>query len=223
MRRTIGILAIAVLPAIALAQDSTGMQDTTRHRDAMQQGERTSTAHGRRMGRRGSMGLSTDQVRQLQQALNDAGCEAGAVDGRLGPRTREAMACARQKNNLTGNNPNELFRALNLGFTTADSTGMGSTMRSGSHMNDSTGTPRGRRPRGNMRDSSGAADSSGLSRPNSIGSDTAGVTGRQNARARAATGRTDRGPRPTSGLRRPNSVGSDTAGVSKSKTKKPPV
>ena len=90
-------------------------------------------------------------------------------------------------------------------------------------MNDSNGTPRGRRPRGNMRDSSGAADSSGLSRPNSIGSDTAGVTGRQNARARATTGRTDRGQRPTSGLRRPNSVGSDTAGVSKSKTKKPPV
>ena len=220
MRRTIGILAIAVLPAIALAQDSTGTQDTTRHRGTMQQGERMGTAHGRRMSRR-SMGLSTDQIRQLQTALTSAGCDAGTVDGRMGPHTRQAMACARQKNNITGNNPNELFRALNLGFTTSDSTGMGSMMRSGSHMNDSTGTPRRRRPRGDMRDASGAADSSGLNRPNSIGSDTAGVTGRHNARARSTSGRTDRGQRPTSGLRRPNSVGSDTAGVSK--TKKPPV
>ena len=219
MRRTIGILAIALLPTIAFAQDSTGTQDTTR-RGTMQQGERMGTAHGRRMSRRSSMGLSTDQIRQLQQALNGAGCDAGTVDGRMGPHTRQAMACARQKNNITGSNPNDLFRALNLGFTTADSTGMGSMMRSGSRMKDSTGTPRGRRPRGSMRDSSGAADSSGLNRPNSIGSDTAGVTGRHNARARSTTGRTDRGQRPTSGLRRPNRVGSDTAGVSK--TKKPP-
>ena len=31
------------------------------------------------------------------------------------------MNCARQKNSVTGNNPNDLFRSLNLNFTTSDS------------------------------------------------------------------------------------------------------
>jgi len=33
------------------------------------------------------------------------------------------MNCARQKNNISGNNPNDVFRSLNLSFTTSDSLG----------------------------------------------------------------------------------------------------
>ena len=64
----------------------------------------------------GAMSLSTAQVRQLQQALNGAGCSVGSADGKIGPRTRAAMACARQKNGISGNDDQALYRALGLSF-----------------------------------------------------------------------------------------------------------
>ncbi len=39
-----------------------------------------------------AINLSEDQVRQLQQALNDNGFDAGEVDGVFGPRTRAALS-----------------------------------------------------------------------------------------------------------------------------------
>jgi peptidoglycan hydrolase-like protein with peptidoglycan-binding domain len=141
-RTSIAILALAALPVLASAQ-----QDTARTpQDTSRAGQRGDTARGRAAagdvelrgratGRggnaygRGTLGLTNDQVMELQQALRDAGCDPGSIDGLLGPRTRRAMACARQQNNLTGNNANELFRSLNLSFTASDSMGMGGVMR----------------------------------------------------------------------------------------------
>jgi peptidoglycan hydrolase-like protein with peptidoglycan-binding domain len=39
----------------------------------------------------GAIDLSPDQIRQLQQALNENGFNAGEVDGVFGARTREAL------------------------------------------------------------------------------------------------------------------------------------
>lgn len=60
--------------------------------------------------------LSADQIRRLQAALNDAGCNAGAVDGVLGQRTRRAITCGLEKNNLGSDDVNGLYRALGLDF-----------------------------------------------------------------------------------------------------------
>ncbi|MGH7527288.1 MAG: peptidoglycan-binding domain-containing protein [Gemmatimonadales bacterium] len=60
--------------------------------------------------------LSADQVRRLQTALNRAGCNAGAVDGVVGRRTRQAIACGLEKNNLGSNELSGLYRSLHLGF-----------------------------------------------------------------------------------------------------------
>ena len=60
--------------------------------------------------------LSTDQVRRLQTALNDAGCNAGAVDGVVGPQTRQAITCGLEKNSLGSGDRNGLYRALDLDF-----------------------------------------------------------------------------------------------------------
>jgi peptidoglycan hydrolase-like protein with peptidoglycan-binding domain len=126
MRRlALATVALAIVPGVLLAQaDSSRMRgrDSTHRRT-----EQSSTGS---IGRR-SYGLNRDQIMQLQTALQTANCNPGAIDGVLGPRTRSAMACARRQNNITGNNPNDLFRSLNLGFTTPDSTGMGGVMRSG--------------------------------------------------------------------------------------------
>ncbi len=60
--------------------------------------------------------LSADQVKRLQTALNDAGCNAGAVDGVVGRRTRQAIACGLEKNNLGSNDLSGLYRSLDLDF-----------------------------------------------------------------------------------------------------------
>jgi len=133
MKRTIfAAFAIAILPSLVLAQ---------------QRGE----------SMKGKYGLTHDQVHALQQALTDDGCYDGAVDGRIGPKTRAALACSRRKHDLDGNNANELFRALNLDFTIADSTGMGGIMRMGNRRPErrrdrSIEDTSSNRGRGDMRD-----------------------------------------------------------------------
>jgi hypothetical protein len=84
---------------------------------AGQQDEQGQTM-GQRSGRnaRGSLGLSRDQVMQLQQALTSAGCDAGTADGVVGRKTRQAMQCARQQLGVSGNDNQALFQALNLDF-----------------------------------------------------------------------------------------------------------
>jgi hypothetical protein len=142
---TVAILALTMTPALAFAQQDTtraresavdrnrnqqnqprlGSEDSTR-RDARGQARARANTRAesggsvaRVRGRaRGEYALSDEQVRQLQQALQTAGCDPGTIDGVMGPRTRRAMTCARQEKGLTGNDPNELFRSLDLDFTT---------------------------------------------------------------------------------------------------------
>ena len=78
-------------------------------------------------GARGSYGLSFEQVIQLQEALESAGCRPGTIDGVVGPRTRSAMACARKKNGVTGNDRNGLYQSLGLDFSTEGQAGMRGT------------------------------------------------------------------------------------------------
>jgi len=61
-------------------------------------------------------GLSGDQIKELQTALNQAGCKAGPVDGIVGPRTQQGIVCGMQKNNIAGQDPKALYQALHLNF-----------------------------------------------------------------------------------------------------------
>lgn len=179
---TIATLALAALPALALAQDSstTGGQtqtapqtsaDSTRAMQSQTQGatsevkpeamgtDRTGNAPGRRAARsRGAM-LSRENITQLQTALSGAGCDAGAADGIIGPRTRRALACARQKNNVTSDQ--ELYRSLNLDFANGASS---SASPSGMQNADST--------RANTPPSGTTGDNPALPRQNSQGAST---------------------------------------------------
>jgi hypothetical protein len=58
--------------------------------------------------------LSHDQLKELQTALNKNGCNAGPVDGISGPKTRQGVECGLRKNNISGNDLNALYKALNL-------------------------------------------------------------------------------------------------------------
>jgi hypothetical protein len=145
----------------------TMMRDTTMRRDTtmpprdttMRRGDTTYqssagelyTPPRRSRGRFNNYGLSTDQVKQLQQAINDAGCHAGPVDGRIGHETRQGIQCVRQKNNITGKSLNDVVQSLNLGFTVpsnatgSDTTGAMTGTQKNNHrtpMTDSTSKSR---------------------------------------------------------------------------------
>src|SRR5207248_1860007 len=87
--------------------------------------ESTQTASGRRNAGATSAPskyvFTPERVAQLQSALNSAGCEAGNPDGVVGPKTRRALACARQKNNVSSNE--ELYQSLNLNFSQGGAAG----------------------------------------------------------------------------------------------------
>src|SRR5438270_4215574 len=120
MRFGMTVVALSIVPAMLVAQtDSSRMRgDSSRGRSARQQSSSGSIGRNANGGQR----LTRDQVGQLQTALQQANCDPGTIDSVMGPHTRRAMNCARRQNNLTGNNPNDLYRALNLNFANSDST-----------------------------------------------------------------------------------------------------
>ncbi len=61
-------------------------------------------------------GLSRENVRELQMELNRLGCDAGPIDGLVGPMTARGMSCAREQLGIESQDPNALFHALNLSF-----------------------------------------------------------------------------------------------------------
>jgi len=109
------VMALSLLPAVLAAQkDSSRMRGA----DSTQRAVHRHTSSGA-IGR--NTRLSHDQVTQLQTALQQANCDPGAIDGVIGSHTRSAMSCYRRNNNISGNNASDVYRALNLNFSTSDS------------------------------------------------------------------------------------------------------
>ena len=107
-------------PADSAAQVNAPAQDTAASQDTAVSAQPTGAASAR-SGR--NMGLTRSQVRQLQEALNSTGCDAGKVDGIIGPRTRAAIDCARSQKGISGDDNTELYRALNLNFEADSASG----------------------------------------------------------------------------------------------------
>src|SRR5690349_19988976 len=124
LRFGMAAVAVSLIPALLAALTDTSRMrgsDTTRGRSGRQQ-QRSAGSVGRTHG---GMRLNHDQVTQLQTALQQNGCDPGAIDGVMGAHTRSAMRCARQKNNITSNNPGALYQSLNLNFSASDTGAVG--------------------------------------------------------------------------------------------------
>jgi peptidoglycan hydrolase-like protein with peptidoglycan-binding domain len=118
MRYTVLLIgAVGASTALLTAPSTSIAQDTTRTRDTTQQEARGEVSRIRIDNR----GLRRAQVERLQQRLNEMGCDAGPVDGLIGPRTRQAIACARQRENIPGNDIQELIRELGVDAQPLDS------------------------------------------------------------------------------------------------------
>jgi hypothetical protein len=145
MKSTIATLAAALVPAIAIAQQpyprdtARPGRDTTRaeaqRNQQREQPQVRAEARGavdapRRRGRV-TWGLSTTQIRELQQALQNINCYDAAIDGIIGPITRRGIGCAMRHHNVTGSDPNALTQALGLNFQIDANAGLGAVMRAG--------------------------------------------------------------------------------------------
>ena len=138
MKLTIAALVAVLVPAIAIAQQPTYPPDTARN----QQRERPQVraeARGEvdtpRRRARTTWGLSTTEIRELQQALQNIDCYDAEIDGIIGPITRRGIGCAMRHHNITGSDPNELRQALGLNFQIDANAGLGAVMRSGAQQN----------------------------------------------------------------------------------------
>jgi peptidoglycan hydrolase-like protein with peptidoglycan-binding domain len=60
--------------------------------------------------------LSNDQVKQLQTALNNDGCDVGTPDGQVGEGTRKGVQCSLEKHGISSTNIDSLYTVLNLNF-----------------------------------------------------------------------------------------------------------
>lgn len=60
--------------------------------------------------------LSNDQVKQLQTALNNDGCNVGTPDGQVGEQTRKGVQCSLEKHGISSTNVDSLYTVLNLNF-----------------------------------------------------------------------------------------------------------
>ncbi|MCC6531734.1 MAG: peptidoglycan-binding protein [Burkholderiales bacterium] len=129
--------------------------------------------------------MSTDTVRQVQQALADKGFSPGPVDGIVGPRTRAALSKYQRSQNLTGASGMDQRTMDSLGVH-ASASGMGSGTTSGSMAGGtSSGTS------GSAAGSAGASGSTtGGSGGSATGSSSAG-SGSSSSPSSPARGATD--------------------------------
>ena len=73
--------------------------------------------------------LSQRQVKQVQQQLKTAGLYNGAIDGKIGPKTKQAVSEFQQQNGLTqtGTVDRQTMAAMNNGQNTANQNNFGSS------------------------------------------------------------------------------------------------
>jgi len=109
------ISALALIPSLVVAQQTTS--DTTMRDTTMRDTTYTTTSEGSLAAPSANLGLTTEQVKELQKAINDNGCHAGEVTGTITDATREGIQCIRESKNIEGTDVNDVLKALGLSFT----------------------------------------------------------------------------------------------------------
>jgi peptidoglycan hydrolase-like protein with peptidoglycan-binding domain len=111
-------LALAAAPSVYAVGDTYGSTGSS-----MQRGNYGASVHG-------SSSLSTETVRQVQQALSDKGYDVGPIDGVMGPSTSAALRSYQQKTNLTGARGMDSQTLESLGVQANKGMGASGTVRS---------------------------------------------------------------------------------------------
>jgi peptidoglycan hydrolase-like protein with peptidoglycan-binding domain len=151
MLATVATIALG-MPAVAADQGHSSTMDPTRNQaQTQQQWSQQQNAQGI-----APSDLDASQIRQIQQALNKHGFDAGNVDGVWGSETREAVENFQEKRNIESDQAlnQETLSALGVDFgsnmdadrastTGASTTGSGATETTGSGFEASDANPGG--------------------------------------------------------------------------------
>ena len=113
--------ALALIPSLVVAQQTTS--DTTMRDTTMRDTTVTTTSEGQLATPTANLGMTTEQVKELQKAINDNGCHAGEVTGTITDDTREGIDCIRQAKNIQSSDINDVLQALGLSFTVKNAQG----------------------------------------------------------------------------------------------------
>ena len=120
MRRLLlsaAILSLGLAAPVAAQQPSS----TQPHQSGSQPEQSGSTQPRATQAQQGAeeQNVSKDEIRQIQEALNQKGFKAGPADGVLGPETKNALKEFQQKQgfNATGELDNQTMSALGVSTT----------------------------------------------------------------------------------------------------------
>jgi peptidoglycan hydrolase-like protein with peptidoglycan-binding domain len=122
------------------AAPSTAQSSSTSRSAAAQSGTSSSTRDYDNAASGTSMRLSADEIRQAQQKLKDDGDYTGQVDGKMGPKTAQAIKKFQQSNGLPQTGHLDQQTASKLGVSMSGSSQPSSSSRSNTGGTGTTGT-----------------------------------------------------------------------------------
>lgn len=130
MLATVATIALG-MPAVAADQGRSGTMDPTRTQTQQQPSQQWSQQRNEQAVAPSE--LNQSQIKEIQQALNRQGFDAGNVDGVWGPETREAVENFQAKRNIESDQAlnEETLSALGVNFASNMDAGGASTTGSG--------------------------------------------------------------------------------------------
>lgn len=125
-------LAIATIGALALplaiSLPAAAQQNNAKPNAAQQQ---QSQARPMQPNEQSQANLSSDQIRQVQQALDQKGFKAGNADGKLGPETKQALQSFQQSQHLQVTGQPDPQTLAKLGISSSETTGQAPANQNG--------------------------------------------------------------------------------------------
>ena len=114
------LLLVAVIAVPVQAQEDPNANQTATGSTSMGSSSMGSSSHGMTHKHAGH---ASSLVREVQQALKDKGNDPGAIDGKLGPKTKAAIRDFQKANDLkvTGRIESETRSKLGVGSSTQSS------------------------------------------------------------------------------------------------------
>jgi len=130
-------LAIAAIGALALPfaiSVPAAAQQNSAKPNAPQSAQQQSQAQPMQPNEQSQENLSSNQIRQAQQALDQKGFNAGRADGKLGPETKQALQSFQQSQGLQVTGQLDQQTMAKLGIRGAETTGQAPANQNGAPM-----------------------------------------------------------------------------------------
>ncbi len=123
------LLAVAAtaLPLAVAAPASAAQQQQPQSKMQPQTQRPAASQNSRMQGNQSAANLSQNQIRQVQQALDQKGFKAGRTDGKLGPETKSALNQFQQKQGLQATGQPDQQTLAALGINGGNSSGASTT------------------------------------------------------------------------------------------------